>query len=194
VPGPVIPQPSLSEQEGEDGLPPGVVLELLLVIPMLAKSPHCHLIASSHHEETSRQTLGHECKCYPGSNLICIVRTGDKVEQVCQGIGVRDWNLSFLGTSWSQVPEEYVTGKVAEFTKKKGCKAGVYLRSAGRSVERMVDMVGDVASKSPVVATVLEEIHDGHRGVRESMDEDSLKESLGIVSSPSCQGNFLSET
>ena len=48
------------------------------------------------------------------------------------------------------------------------------MSAAGRGVEGMVYMVGNVASKPPVVATVLEQVHDGHSGIREPVDEDCL--------------------
>ena len=39
---------------------------------------------------------------------------------------------------------------------------GSYLSRGRRSVERMVDVIGDIASKAPVVAAVLEQVHDWH--------------------------------
>ena len=45
-------------------------------------------------------------------------------------------------------------------------------------------MVGDVASEAPVVGAVLEQVHDRHRGVGETVDEDSLQQPLCIVANP----------
>ena len=45
-------------------------------------------------------------------------------------------------------------------------------------------MVGDVAGEAPVVAAVLEQVHDRHRGVGEPVDEDGLQQALGIVANP----------
>ena len=48
----------------------------------------------------------------------------------------------------------------------------------------MVDVVGDVAGEAPVVAAVLEQVHDRHRSVGEPMDEDGLQQALCIVANP----------
>ena len=48
----------------------------------------------------------------------------------------------------------------------------------------MVDVVGDVQAEAPVVGAVLEQVHDGHRSVGESMDEKRLEESLAVVERP----------
>jgi hypothetical protein len=50
-----------------------------------------------------------------------------------------------------------------------------------RGIERMVDVVGNVCSESPVVNAVFEQIPQRHGSVRESMNENRLKETLGIV-------------
>ena len=58
------------------------------------------------------------------------------------------------------------------------------LGGAGAGVQRVVDVVGDVGGESPVVAAVLEQVHDGHRGVAEPVDEHGLQESLRVVKNP----------
>lgn len=45
----------------------------------------------------------------------------------------------------------------------------------------MVNMECYVASESPVVDAVLEQVRQWHGCVREAMDEDCLEESLGVV-------------
>ena len=44
----------------------------------------------------------------------------------------------------------------------------------------MVDVVGDVGCEPPVVCRVLEEVRDRHRRVRETVDEDRLKQALDV--------------
>ena len=52
----------------------------------------------------------------------------------------------------------------------------------------MVDVVGDVAGEAPVVAAILEQVHDRHRGVGEPVHEDRLKQPLCIVANPETNG------
>lgn len=54
----------------------------------------------------------------------------------------------------------------------------------------MVDVVGDVAGEAPVVAAVLEQVHDRHRGVGETVDEDGLQQALCIVPNPEGKGGM----
>ena len=61
---------------------------------------------------------------------------------------------------------------------------GSYLSRGRRSVERMVDVIGDIASKAPVVAAVLKEVHDWHCCIWEPVDENCLEQSLRIVANP----------
>lgn len=42
-------------------------------------------------------------------------------------------------------------------------------------------MISNIQCEQPVVGTVLEQIEDGHCGVREPVDEQGLQKSLGIV-------------
>ena len=51
-------------------------------------------------------------------------------------------------------------------------------------------MVGDVAGEAPVVAAVLEQVHDRHRGVGEPVYEDSLQQPLCIVANPETMGGI----
>ena len=54
-------------------------------------------------------------------------------------------------------------------------------------------MVGDVASEAPVVAAVLEQVHDRHRGVGEPVDEDGLQQALCIVANPETKGGIRTQ-
>lgn len=60
----------------------------------------------------------------------------------------------------------------------------VALQGARCGVERMIHVIGDVASKQPVVGAVTEQVADWHGGVRESMDEQRFKYALRIVGDP----------
>ena len=63
-------------------------------------------------------------------------------------------------------------------------ESAVDLGHAGRGVERVAVVVGDEGGKSPVVDGVLEDVHDGHGGVGEAVDEDGLQEALRVVGDP----------
>jgi len=154
-----------SQNEGKDGFSTWIILELLPVVPVLAQGPHHHLVCTGHCKKTHRKALGHQSEAQPGSNLICIVWAGDQVEKLCERVGGRDWDLPDLAARGPEVPEQYVDGKVAKLAGQKGSQAGQDLDVAGGCVEGMVDMVGNIASKAPVVATVLKEVGDGHGGV-----------------------------
>ena len=58
------------------------------------------------------------------------------------------------------------------------------LGGAGAGVQGVVHVVGDVGGEAPVVAAVLEQVHDGHRGVAEPVDEHGLQKSLRVVKNP----------
>ena len=58
----------------------------------------------------------------------------------------------------------------------------------------MVDVVGDVAGEAPVVAAVLEQVHDRHGGVGETVDEYSLQQPLCIVANPGTKGGISQDT
>ena len=48
----------------------------------------------------------------------------------------------------------------------------------------MAVVVGDEGGESPVVDRVLEDVHDGHGGVGEAVNEHRLQEALRIVRDP----------
>ena len=74
--------------------------------------------------------------------------------------------------------------EVPELRADEAAEEGVDLDRAWAGVQRMVDVVGDVGRESPVVAAVLEQVHDGHRGVAEPVDKHSLEQSLCVVQHP----------
>ena len=49
----------------------------------------------------------------------------------------------------------------------------------------------DKAKEEPVVETILEEVHERHGVIRESVNEQSLKFSLHVVSNHHCKAKFL---
>ena len=53
----------------------------------------------------------------------------------------------------------------------------------------MVNVVSDVGGKAPVVGRVLEQVGDGHGRVGETVDEDGLQQTLGVVKGPATQSN-----
>ena len=75
-------------------------------------------------------------------------------------------------------------GEVPELRAEKAAEECVDLGGAGAGVERMVDVVADVGGEAPVVAAVLEQVHDGHRRVAEPVDEHSLQQPLSVVQHP----------
>lgn len=53
----------------------------------------------------------------------------------------------------------------------------------------MVDVISDVGGEAPVVDAVLEQIHQRHGRVRESVNEDGLEKSLRVVNGPTSRSN-----
>ena len=74
--------------------------------------------------------------------------------------------------------------EVPELRAEKAAEERINLDGARAGVERVVDVVGDVGGKAPVVATVFEQVHDRHRRVAEPVDEHRLEQSLGVVQHP----------
>lgn len=56
----------------------------------------------------------------------------------------------------------------------------------------MIDVVSNVGSKEPIIAAIAEQVANGHGSVRETMDEESFKNTLGIVSHPANCSNTIS--
>lgn len=71
--------------------------------------------------------------------------------------------------------------KVAKFADDETGEGSVDLSGAGRREEWMVHVIGDVGGEAPIVDAVLEQIANWHGRVRESMNENRLEQSLGVV-------------
>ena len=56
-------------------------------------------------------------------------------------------------------------GEVAEFAKEEQSKEEVDLKSTRTGVERMIDVICTVSCKTPVVAAILEQVEQRHRGI-----------------------------
>ena len=76
------------EQKRKDGLPPGVIFELLPVVAVLSQGPDSHLIGPGQGEQSGWNALGHDSESDPGPDLVGVVRAADKVEKACHGVGV----------------------------------------------------------------------------------------------------------
>lgn len=134
--------------------------------------------------------MGHHGKSDPRQSLIGVVGAADEVEQPGKRIQSRVRDHAGLRALWSEVSQGHMDGKVTQLSDKEGGQTAVDLKFAvGRGrVQWMVDIVGDIGCKTIVVATIFEYVPDGHRGVRETMDEQRLKQSFNIVEDPtSCR-------
>lgn len=158
-----------------------IVLELLLVVTMLSKRPHCHLIAASDSEQESRYTLSHHREREPCEILIRIVRTRNIVEESGQRICIGNWNLSHTRAGRTKISQIDVNRKVAQLAYDEAGKCSVDLCSAWRCEERMIDVIGNIGGKAPVVDAILEQIANWHCCMRESMNENRFEQSLGVV-------------
>lgn len=71
-------------------------------------------------------------------------------------------------------------------------KCNVGLHFARSRVKWVIDVVSNVGSKEPVIAAIAEQVANGHGSVRETMDEKSFKNTLGVVSHPAkCSNTIL---
>ena len=75
-------------------------------------------------------------------------------------------------------------GEVTKLCSQERSKTAVHLPLTWTGVQWMVDVVANVGSKAPVVATVLEQVHDRHGGVAEPVHKDGLEQPLGVVEHP----------
>lgn len=55
--------------------------------------------------------------------------------------------------------------------------------------QRMVYVIGHVASERPVVRTVFEQIPQGHRRMGETVHKKCLQKTLSVMSHPACSRN-----
>lgn len=127
----------------------------------------------------------------------------NSLEQQSHGVGVGLGNLADGRTGGTQIPQIDVNRKVAKLRNLKQnankmlkllCRqrniALTYAESGEGSVGhqltgwrklRMVHMVCNVGGKEPIVGTVLEEVPQWHRSMREAMHENCLQQSLDVV-------------
>jgi len=179
-------------QEWNDGLATlWIRVKFLLVVAMLAKSPHGHLIHASNGKDERWQSLGHDGEREPSAELVRVVRARDKVEEPSERVDGGTRNGANLGARRSQMSQSNVNRQGTKRVKDKSSEASVDLSIAieSRCVIRVIDVVGNIGSEAPIVNGVLENVHEWHGGMRESVYEDSLKETLGVVECPAgaCQ-------
>lgn len=62
------------------------------------------------------QTLCHNTEADPGDDLVRVVRTGHKVEQLGQRVAVRNGDFPCPCSSWSHISKGNMDRKVAEFS------------------------------------------------------------------------------
>lgn len=92
-----------------------IFLELLPVVPVLAKGPHCHLVHASSCEHQCWEALGHEGEGEPGQEFIGVVGAGDKIEESRQGISIWTRNLPHCRSWRTQIAQIHVNGEVSQF-------------------------------------------------------------------------------
>lgn len=128
----------------------------------------------------------HDRERSPGVPLIGVVGARDEVEQKRERILGGHGNSSLGGARWTQISQRQVNREVAVLIEKERdeCQVHLHLAEVGLGVERVVDIVADVEGEAPVVAAILEQIHDRHRGVREAMHEHRLQQTLHVVNRP----------
>lgn len=70
-------------------------------------------------------------------------------------------------------------------------KSDVTLHLAGGSVEWMIDVIGNISGKDPVVGAIAEKITNRHRCVRETMDKERFQDSFSIMRYPANSCNAV---
>lgn len=93
----------------------GIIFELLLVVPVLALSPHSHLIESSHCEEGRRQSVCHGTESDPGQDFVCVVRARHEIEQDREGVAGGERDATLFGSCRSEVSESDVDAEITQF-------------------------------------------------------------------------------
>lgn len=142
-------------------------------------------------ERLTWKTLSHNAEEDPRIHLIGVVGTWDKVEE--NGKGVSGWFRYFAlaRASWAQISQCDMDRQVSQLAEQKSDKPRIdlYIAVGWRSIQWVVHVITDVKCETPIIGAILEEIHDRHSGVWEAMDEQSFKQSLCIVQSPTGSGN-----
>jgi len=173
---------SCLQDEGNDGLPPpGIVLELLDVIPVLAQGPHGHLVEAGQGEEQRGKTLRHGTERQPRSHLIGVVRAGHARKETSEGVGGGVGDAANRGAGGAEVAEGDVDGEVARLKQQEKRSTHVDLSVGGGGEEGVVDVVGEVGGEQPVVGAVLEQVEDRHGVVGEAVHKDGFEEAFQVV-------------
>jgi len=140
-------------------------VELLLVVSVLSSSPDEHLIGTSKHEQVTSNRLSHNVETQPSQNLNGVVGARDKFEEESPG------NLTFLRASRSQVAQNDMAVEIGELTDDENGQTDVDMGLRGSGKLGVVDKVGNIGGKTPVVAAIFEEIEQRHSSMRESVDK-----------------------
>ncbi len=83
--------------------------------------------------------------------------------------------------------------EILKSTYSKQSGADVNLDVRGCRVQWMIDVVCDIASKSPIIRAIFKEIANGHCCMGETMNENSLQKPLRIMTSPTGSSDTVSE-
>jgi hypothetical protein len=176
-----------------------VVFEFFLVVAVFSKGPHGHLVHTGCSEEVSWQALSHDGERQPRAELVSVVGAWNEVEETSQRVGVGNWNLANGCAGRAKVAQVDVNREITKLAQLKGKCVKKILKTvqfavyqecsestidncqAWRSVKRMIDVIGDIGSESPIVSAVLEQVGQWHCCVREPMDKDSFEQTLYIV-------------
>lgn len=146
---------------------------------MLPLCPKNHLQSASQHEKDARNGLGHEIKPEPGQDLIGIIGAGNKLKQTAAR------NTADVCARRTEHPQGPVSAEIANFHKVEEAHSDVDEILCGWGVQGMIDKIGDICSKAPVVGAVFEKIRERHGSMREAMDKEGLQLSLCVMNSPS---------
>lgn len=74
------------------------------------------LIGTTYYDELTRSTFGHNSEEHPRSELVRVVRTGHKVEELREGVRIRNGHSPQFSAGRSQVLQQNVNAQVAQFT------------------------------------------------------------------------------
>ena len=135
-------------------------------------------------------TLSHNGKADPGTNLIGVIRTRNNAEQTSQRISSRHRDFTDFTSSRSQASKSPMNTKIAQFAEQKSSQSSINLSVRGSGVQRMIHMVRHISCKSPVIWAILEQIPDGHSSVGKSMHKKRLQDPLSIVTGPAQSGDL----
>lgn len=122
---------------------------------MLGKGPVRHYGSCYHHENKTRYSLCRNVEAQPLIDLSCIVRTSHNVEQE----STRD--LVATSLRFPEIPQQNVAIEVGNLAKHPESKADFHLELTHRRVKRVVDVIRNPSTESPVISTVPEDVREG---------------------------------